>query len=259
MSHKRPQPLADRFAGTEWLPPPRDDEEQALCLFPPEVVIRALGQVLGPERAARLDAVASARLSGVVVVLEDLYDPHNGGAALRSCESMGLLEVHVIEGKERFRVSRKVTQGCDKWLEITRHKDPEACLSLLRRRGFRLYAAVPGAATTLEALDPVQPAAFLVGNEHDGLSRAARAACDTEFAIPLHGFSQSVNLSVATALTVYVHTSRRRQALQCPTDLSGPRLAELRARYYARDVRGAAEIVRHFVAATQDAKEGRGA
>ncbi len=239
--------LPERYLGTEWLPPPRQDEEEALSLARPEVVVEALARVLGPERVARLDAVASARLSGVIIVLENLHDPHNGGAALRSCESMGIMEVHVIEGKERFRVSRKVTQGCDKWLEITRHQRPETCLSLLRQRGFRLYAAVPGAAMPLEALDPLQPAAFLVGNEHEGLSATARAACDREFAIPLHGFSQSVNLSVATALTTYVHTSRRRQALGRPCDLDEPSLIELRARYYARDLRNAAGIVRRFL------------
>ena len=243
----RPASLPDRYLGTEWFPPERKDEEEALSLARPEVVVEALGRVLGPERVARLDAVAGARLSGVVIVLENLHDPHNGGAALRSCESMGIMEVHVIEGKERFRVSRKVTQGCDKWLEITRHQRAEACLSLLRQRGFRLYAAVPGAATPLEALDPLQPAAFLVGNEHEGLSPAARAACDREFAIPLHGFSQSVNLSVATALTTYTHTTRRSQALGRPSDLDEHGLAELRARYYARDLRGAAEIVRRYL------------
>ena len=100
-----------------------------------------------------------------------------------------------------------MTQGCDKWLDIVRDETIGRCLAGLEQRGFRLYAAVPGAATSLEELDPLVPAAFLIGNEHDGLSAAARAACDVEFAIPMHGFSQSVNVSVATALCVYTHAA----------------------------------------------------
>src|SRR5215210_8035371 len=100
-----------RFAGTEWSPPDRRVEESVLRLGPPQEIIAALTPVLEPGRAARLEAVAASRLGGVVVVLERLHDPHNGGAALRSCEANGLLEVHVVEGDEEFRVSTRITQG----------------------------------------------------------------------------------------------------------------------------------------------------
>jgi tRNA (guanosine-2'-O-)-methyltransferase len=95
---------------------------------------------------------------------------------------------------------------------------------------------VPSAKTALEELDALVPAAFLVGNEHSGLTNRARELCDGEFAIPLHGFSQSVNLSVATAVTVYTHARRRRQALGRDGDLEGAELLTLRADYYRRSV-----------------------
>jgi tRNA (guanosine-2'-O-)-methyltransferase len=239
--------LPERYTNTEWSPPARPEEAAALAVASAQDVIAALQPTLGPERAARLDAVAGARLSGVTVVLEDLHDPHNGGAALRSCEAMGVLEVHVVQNRDRFRVSPKVTQGCDKWLQVCEHTSSIDCIQLLRLRGFRVYAAVPGAAQPLEALPPLVPAAFLVGNEHFGLSAEARALCDQEFAIPLYGFSESVNLSVATALIVYTHTTRRRAALGRAGDLDAERLTDLRARYYARDIRGAAAIVRRHI------------
>ncbi|HEX6837281.1 MAG TPA: RNA methyltransferase, partial [Polyangia bacterium] len=166
-----------------------------------KLVIDALAPHLGDERRDKIDRVAASRLRGLVVVLENLYDPHNGAAALRSCEAIGVAEVRIVGAS--FSFSERVTQGCDKWLTLVRHESIERCAEALRARGFKLYAAVPGAATSLEELDAVTPAAFLVGNERDGLSAAARAACDVEFAIPMHGFSQSVNLSVATALCVY--------------------------------------------------------
>jgi tRNA (guanosine-2'-O-)-methyltransferase len=208
-------------------------------------VIAALRPLVGEERAARIDAVAAARLAGLVVVLEELHDPHNGGAALRSCEAVGVLEVRVVG--QRLRFSERVTQGCDKWLELAHDETIDACAATLKARGFALYAAVPGAATALEALDARRPAAFLIGNEHAGLSARARALADVEFAIPLAGFSQSVNLSVATALTVYTHAQRRRAELGTPGDQDERALAELRARYYARDVRGADAVVTRFL------------
>jgi tRNA (guanosine-2'-O-)-methyltransferase len=241
-----PNPLKDRFLGTEWTDPDRREEEAILALGP-AAAVAALSAVLGPERAARLDQSAAARLAGVTVVLENLYDPHNGAAVLRSCEAMGLLSVHVVESAERFRAARKVTQGCDKWLEVARHPSAEDCARALRARGFRLYAAVPGAALSLERIDPLVPAAFLLGNEHAGLSGGARALCDEEFAIPLYGLSQSLNLSVATALVIHGQSERRRRALGRAGDLDGEALLRLRARYYARDVRGAEAIVRHHL------------
>jgi tRNA (guanosine-2'-O-)-methyltransferase len=211
----------------------------------PSEVIAALAPVLGEERMVKIDRVAAARLGGLVVVLENLHDPHNGGAALRSSEGVGVLEVRVVGNRLRF--SERVTQGCEKWLDIAHDDDIDACAASLKSRGFKLYAAVPGAKVRLEELDAITPAAFLIGNEHEGLTARARALADVEFAIPLHGFSQSVNLSVATALTVYTHATRRRAALGREGDLGEAELLKLRARYYHRDIRGADAIVeRHL-------------
>ncbi|HEY1587626.1 MAG TPA: TrmH family RNA methyltransferase, partial [Polyangia bacterium] len=165
---------------------------------------------------------------------------------LRSCEAVGVGQVRVVGTS--FGFSERVTQGCDKWLEIVRDEAIDRCVVDLKARGFRLYAAVPGAATSLEELDAVTPAAYLIGNERDGLSAAARAACDVEFAIPMRGFSQSVNLSVATALCVYTHGERRRRALGRAGDLDEAALDALRADYYRRDVRGADAIIARAMA-----------
>src|SRR4051794_24631765 len=117
----------------------------------------ALAPILGAERATRLDEVASARLSGLVVVLENLHDPHNGGAALRSCEAVGVLEMRFCGTAPRF--SERVTQGCEKWLNQFHDADIEATRAALAPRGFKLYAAVPGATAALEELDAHTPAA----------------------------------------------------------------------------------------------------
>jgi tRNA (guanosine-2'-O-)-methyltransferase len=209
-----------------------------------EEVIAALGEVLGVERAARLDAVAASRLAGIVVVIENLHDPHNGAAALRTSEAVGLVEVRTVGTPLRF--SERITQGCDKWLELAADADIDSCAAALKVRGFRLCAAVPGAKVELEELDALTPTAFLVGNEHAGLSERARQLADVEYRIPLDGFSQSLNLSVACALTVYTHARRRREALGRRGDLDPAPLAALRARYYKKDLRGADAIVERW-------------
>lgn len=245
----RPHPkltgiLPQRYFGTEWQQHRRHDEEAALAIASPQAIVDLLRPLVDERRAARIDEVAASRLAGVVVVLEDLHDPHNGGAVLRSCEAMGVREVNIIASRERFRVSDKVTQGADKWLDVVEHHSTDAALQQLRQRGFALAAAVPGASTPITELDPHKPIALLMGNEHAGLSEQAKALCDVEFAIPLHGFSESLNLSVATAICTFSLTSRRRQALGRSGDLDDAGLWDLRARYYLRDVRGALSIVR---------------
>src|SRR5205814_9458220 len=116
----------------------------------------------------------------LTVVLQNLHDPHNGAAALRSVEGFGLCSLHVVEETEPFRFSSKVSQGCEKWVELHRHRDFAACARALHDDGFALYAALPPGAATLDvdALDPTRKTALVFGNEHAGLSPAAIAACD---------------------------------------------------------------------------------
>lgn len=245
-----------------------------LAAYSPDDVVAALAPQLTAERRARIEEVLAQRLAGLTVVLEDLHDPHNGAAALRSVEGFGLCELHVVEQAEPFRssadeparqsragwmrprsarsprLSQRVTQGCQKWVAVQRHPDFAACAAALHARGFSLYAAVPGAALTVDQIDVSRPAALVFGNEHAGLTSAAQAACDATFAIPMAGFTQSFNLSVSVALSVYDTTRRRRAQLGgAPGDVPDEERARLRARWYAlsMDERAAEGLVARHV------------
>jgi tRNA (guanosine-2'-O-)-methyltransferase len=213
----------------------------------PARVCAELGPLLLDDRRARIDAAAASRLSGLRVVIENLHDPHNGAAVLRSAEAFGVQRLEVIETVEPFRYSSTVTQGCEKWLDVVRHKTLAAAVAGLRADGFALYAAVPGAPVALDDLDFSRLAAVMVGNEHEGLTAEAIAAADVRFGIPMHGLTQSLNLSVATALIVERASTLRRRALGAPTDLSDQAILELRARFYAASVRGADVILARAV------------
>jgi tRNA (guanosine-2'-O-)-methyltransferase len=212
----------------------------------PAAVCAALSPLLMEERRARIDAAVAARLGGLRVVMENLHDPHNGAAALRSAEAFGIQRVDVIEAVEAFRFSSTVTQGCEKWLDVVRHKTLDAAVAALRRDGFVIYAAVPGAEASVEDMNFSRPAAVMVGNEHDGLTGEAIDAADRVFGIPMPGMTASLNLSVATALIAERAAAMRRRALRAEGDLGSDERLALRARFYAASVRGAEAVVARY-------------
>jgi tRNA (guanosine-2'-O-)-methyltransferase len=219
--------------------------------FSPAEVCACLAPLLLPDRRARIDAAAATRLGGLRVLIENLHDPHNGAAVLRSAEAFGVQRVDVIESVERFRFSSTVTQGCEKWLDLVRHRTLAAAMIGLRSEGFAIYAAVPGAATALDELDFSRPAAVMVGNEHEGLTADAISAADVRFGIPMFGLTQSLNLSVAAAIIVSRASALRRQALGRAGDLDEAAVLALRARYYAASVRGAEAVLARAASATR--------
>jgi tRNA (guanosine-2'-O-)-methyltransferase len=204
----------------------------------PGRICEVLTPLLLDGRRERIDVAVTTRLGGLRVLIENLHDPHNGAAVLRSAEAFGIQRVDVVESVEPFRFSNVVTQGCEKWLDLCRHATTASAIRALRADGFALYAAVPGAAARLEDLDFERRAVVMVGNEHAGLGAEAVAAADQRFGIPMYGMTQSLNLSVAAALVIERASSRRRQALGRPGDLDDAQMLALRARFYAESVRG---------------------
>ena len=205
----------------------------------PAAVCATLAPLLLDERRARIDAAAAARLAGLRVVIENLHDPHNGAAVLRSAEAFGIQRVDVIESVEPFRFSSVVTQGCEKWLDVVRHPTLAEAVAALRADGFAIYAAVPDAAATVDDLDFGRRAAVMIGNEHAGLTAEAIAAADVVFGIPMPGMTRSLNLSVAAALIAERAAQARRRAIGTAGDLDDAAVLALRARFYAASVRGA--------------------
>jgi tRNA (guanosine-2'-O-)-methyltransferase len=235
----------------------------------PELVVGALGPFLSDERKRRIEHVLRGRLASVTVVLENLYDPHNGAAVLRTCEALGLHHVHVVEGSEPFFFSRKVSQSAHKWLTVYLHPTVDACLGALHGAGFRCWAAVPPPLRSIAPATapsgaheaPVRPflhhtlhppgltlpagcpTALVFGNEHAGLSARAVELCDGRFGIPMHGFCESLNLSVSVAVALRPLVDGRRAHLGRTGDLGAEALRRLRAGYYALSTPRAVELV----------------
>jgi tRNA (guanosine-2'-O-)-methyltransferase len=224
-----------------------DSLDKLIELHGPDVVLAAITPLLTPERIARMDAVLDARLVSLSAVVEDLYDPHNGAAAIRSTEALGLQDFHVVEPNGRFSATKGVTKGCDRWVTLRRWTSIVECITHLRGAGFRVLATAPDARDDVEHVDVSTPIAVVFGNEHAGVSDAGVAACDGGLAIPMAGFTESFNLSVSVALVTSRLATRRREHLGARGDLPMARRAHLRARWAALRIRGAEEVIERHV------------
>jgi tRNA (guanosine-2'-O-)-methyltransferase len=208
---------------------------------PPEVIVRALEPVTLPERVARIEAVIAARVTSVVAVVESLVDPHNAAAIVRTCDGLGIGEVHVIERHAAVTLSTRVTRGCEKWMDLRRHETPEACAAALRARGFALYVADMRAPRSLDEVCALPRVALAFGNEHRGISDALRAVADGAFAVPMRGMVESFNVSVAAAIALYVATREREGGLGAAEALA------LKARFLMESVRESESIVERYL------------
>ena len=159
----------------------------------------------GERRAEKLRRVLAQRQPDLTVVLENIHDPHNVSAILRSCDAVGVLRAELLYTVEKFpRIGRKSSSSANKWLDCRRHTSVADCYALLREEGFRIYATrLGGGSASLYDLDLSRPSALVFGNEHRGVSGEAAEGADGIFHIPMVGMIQSLNVSVAAAVSLY--------------------------------------------------------
>lgn len=201
-----------------------------------DAIVTALRPYVSERRQQRIEDVLAARLRSVEVAIENPYDPHNAAAVVRSAEALGAWAVHVVAASSKILRAGGTTAGTHNWIETRHHDDFDAFLAVVRARGMTLAGACVDATHMLEQLPVDRPICLVFGNEHAGLSPAAQAACELRFHIPIHGFAESYNMSVAAALSLYSLTGRRRAALGRPGDLDDATRELERARWYWRSV-----------------------
>ncbi|HEX3723319.1 MAG TPA: RNA methyltransferase, partial [Nitrolancea sp.] len=156
------------------------------------------------RRRSRMIEVLEQRQPDLTVVIENVHDPHNISAVLRSCDAVGIATVHLVYTiEERPRLNRVVSGGALRWLEIADHPSIESCFETLRCQGFTIYAThLDENRLELFDLDLTRPTALVFGNEKRGVSPEAVEAADATMVIPMMGMVQSLNISVACAVTL---------------------------------------------------------
>ncbi len=144
--------------------------------------------------------------------MERVHKPHNVAAVLRTCDAVGVMRAHAVPGSEGIPKLNHTSQGAQRWVELIRHPDTTSGLTHLRSSGFRLYAAhFSDRAVDFREPDYSGPTAIIMGTEKFGVSDEALALVDQQITIPMVGMTQSLNVSVATALVLY-EAQRQRQA-----------------------------------------------
>ena len=211
--------------------------------FTAESVIRELAPYVTNSRREKIERVVSGRTYTVVPVLEGLYDRGNVSAVVRSAEAMGFQALHVIELGTNFKQAQRVTQGAEKWMDIRTWDTTADSVAFLRDRGYRILAAHVDDAEPVESYSFDVPTAVVFGNEREGISEEMLAAADGRVMIPMTGFSQSFNISVAAALTLDRVRRQRLEAMGAHGDLSEGQRRVLTAVYYMRSVEQAEGIL----------------
>lgn len=162
-----------------------------------------------PERLAKFSRVAAGRQPNLTVILENVHDAHNIGAVLRSCDSVGVHEIFVLYTEphlsmDNIVLGKRSSGGALKWVDVNLYTDVEACFQHVRRKCDIVLGTHLGEnAESVFQLDLTRSVALLFGNERDGLSAEARSHCDGNFVIPQVGMAESLNISVACAVTLY--------------------------------------------------------
>jgi tRNA (guanosine-2'-O-)-methyltransferase len=170
-----------------------------------------------PERKQRIESVLDKRQPDLTVILENVFDPHNIAAVLRTCDAVGVVEAFAITDKIPHRKAWgfRSSRSASKWVKLHYFETRQACLNQVRARYGRLLGAALGP-TIPSMLDTafLGPTALVFGNEKYGLSDEMKDACDGFFYIPQHGMIHSLNISVACAVTLY-EAMRQRSAAGC--------------------------------------------
>ena len=163
------------------------------------------------RRLAKLESVIRHRQPDLTVIMENIHDPHNVSAVLRSCDAAGVMEIQLVYTDEKFpKLGKKSSASAKKWVEQRQFKNVGECYKQLHKEGFIVYATHLGrGAKSLYDLDLTGKVALAFGNEHRGVSEESAELADANFMIPMAGMIQSLNVSVACAVTLFEAVRQR--------------------------------------------------
>jgi tRNA (guanosine-2'-O-)-methyltransferase len=167
-------------------------------------------QFVTPARLKKIDHLVKERTRHLSIVLEDVFQSHNTGAILRSCEAFGIQDVHCITDRNQLNINKSIASGAAKWLDVNQYQTMGDCVTELKKNGYQLIATSPHAVTPLSEVDITKKTVLLFGTEEEGLSEELSHLSDQQIYIPMYGFTESFNVSVSVALCLYELTKKMR-------------------------------------------------
>lgn len=207
-------------------------------------VMQHVFPILTPERQKKILEVTSQRCFDISVVLENIYDRGNTSAVMRTGEGLGFADFHVIETFDKFKESNRVTQGADKWVEVKKWKSSAEAIQYFKKNKIRICVTSLEASKPIHEVDFSTPLALVLGNEKSGISKEMLEAADERVIIPMPGFVQSFNISVAGALSLYQIFLNRLQNLGRNADVTPEQIELLKAQYALRTLDSGVDILK---------------
>jgi tRNA (guanosine-2'-O-)-methyltransferase len=199
-----------------------------------------------------VNLVLNQRTRHVTIVLEEIFQSQNASAVIRTCECMGLQDIHIIENEVKYAINRRVLKGSYKWVDLikfrTRGKSgTEQCFDELKRKGYTILVTDPSPdGKSIYDVPVDSKLAIVMGNELHGTSPFALAHADKKVHIPMHGFTESLNISVSAALCLQAVLPRLRQS-SVIWQLSEAEKDFIRLQWYRKMVRRVEIIEREFL------------
>ena len=174
-----------------------------------------LSNIVTEKRKDTFDKVLDNRTRHFTVILEDLFQKHNTSAVVRSCDIFGIQDVHIIENKYNSYMSNQVGKGSQKWVDFHHYRDKQIntqdCIDAVKQQGYQLIATTPhNESCYLADFDVTKKSAFVFGVEKEGVSKTMLDQADGYLKVPMVGFTESLNISVAAAIILQSVTERLR-------------------------------------------------
>ena len=194
------------------------------------------------------DRIALQRTRYISVVLEDVYQSHNAAAVLRSCDCFGVQDVHVVESNNPFNPAGDVAVGSSKWVDYYKHVSIQDAYKHLHDKGYRIVATLPHENDTMIGdLDISQPTALVFGTELTGLTQEAIDGADAYVKIPMYGFTESFNISVCAALSLFSLTERMRRDPSLHWQMDDDALYDLKLYWAMQTIKDGESVLNHLM------------
>jgi tRNA (guanosine-2'-O-)-methyltransferase len=218
-----------------------------------------LSGFISENKKNKFEEIILQRTRHITVVLEDIFQPHNASAVLRTCDCFGIQDVHIIENNNIYEVNPDVALGSSKWLSLYKYPPAENntrnCLQQLKDAGYHLIATSPHKKDhTPEDLPLDQKIALVFGTELEGLTSDVIEMADGFVKIPMYGFTESLNISVSAALLVRTITERLRNS-KIPWQLSETESLDIRIAWAKNVVKKADLLEKEFLKKIKNEKE----
>ncbi len=203
-----------------------------------------------------LNKVLDLRTRHITVVLEEIYQSQNASAVIRTCECMGIQDIHIIENEARYEINKRVLKGSYKWVDLIKHKAREGnaterCFTQLREQGYKILVTDPSPdGMSIHEVPVDQKLAIVMGNELYGTSDYAIRNADLKVRIPMYGFTESLNISVSAAICLNTLVPKVHQS-ELPWQLSEAEKDEIKLRWLRKMMKRPEIMEREFLKSIQ--------